>query len=368
MSQSNSSTSPEIRPALDRRAARPYMAAVTAASLAAAVGMAPSCTPIDPGGNENHPTSAFTATVSEGPALPGGRACHAGGMVGGRVVVAGGSMWSADQSTKQWLSDTLVFDASAGGWIAGPPLPHACAEMAFAGDGEALYIAGGKHGPTTHADVFRIVAGKNGLAIEPLPPLPTALSGCAGAMLDGVFYVAGGFNSAGTMADTLWALDVRKVDTGWHRRAAMPAPTRVGAGLTAAGDALFLFGGCVVETLENPTRQVFKTVHRYETANDHWSRLADLPVAGQGWIAEALDATHLLLTGRGDTGVYDDIWLVDLHDSSVKGIGSLVTPSFGAPLVRIGDGYWWFIAGEFGVPKSRTPRVSVISLKTAGVQ
>ncbi|MBA3485519.1 MAG: hypothetical protein H0T51_27310 [Pirellulales bacterium] len=59
----------------------------------------------------------------------------------------------------------------------------------------------------------------------------------------------------------------------------------------------------------------------------------------------------------------DDVWLVDLRDSSVRGMGSLTIPSFGAPLVRVGANRWWFIGGEPDAAKSRTPRVSVIELK-----
>ncbi len=308
-------------------------------------------------------SQAYAAVVSEGPSLPQGRACHAGGMVGDRVVVAGGSAWSVDRTTKTWFDDTLVFDPAGGTWSAGPKLPHRLAEMMFGGDGNALYLAGGKDGRTTYANAFRIASRNGTLTIEELPPLPAPLSGGAGAVLNDTFYVAGGYDLSGAEVDSLWALDLKQPDAGWRSRAKMPSPARGYFGFVACSGDLYALGGCIVETEAHPVRQVFKDVHRYDPQRDEWSQDQDLPTAGQGWVADAVDEHHILLTGRGDANIYDEVWLVDLRDSSVRGLGSLMTPSFGAPLVRMGETRWWFIGGEPDANKSRTPRVSVIELK-----
>ncbi|MEO6437453.1 MAG: kelch repeat-containing protein [Tepidisphaeraceae bacterium] len=302
------------------------------------------------------------ATISDGPALPQGRACHAAALVGGRVVVAGGSAWSADRMTKNWFADTLVIDPDGQSWNPGPPLPNAVAEMMFGSDGNALYIAGGKNGSATTANACQVVIRDGKLIVEALPPLPMALSGGAGAFLNGVFYVAGGYDAGGNMTDGLWALDVRQVALGWQSRAPMPPPIRVYPALVGSGGGLYLLGGCIVETEAKPDRQVFKHMYRYDPMTNTWSCLSDLPSAGQAWAAGAVDDDHVMLTGRGDTGIYDDVWLVDLRNSSVKGLGNLVVPSFGAPLVRVSPHCWWFIGGEPDAHKSRTPRVSVICM------
>ncbi len=346
-------------------AGNPWGRTSCAVALSLSAGLASSCQdthPSPPGAASNMP---YMASISEGPKLPQGRACHAGGVVGGRVVVVGGSAWSADRTTKSWLADSLVFglgNAANPTWSVGPSLPHPLAEMMFAGDGDALYVAGGKNGPTTYADVYRVTCRDGQFVLETLPPLPLALTGGAAAMLDGVFYVAGGYDAHGGMTNGLWALDTRRPDAGWRARAAVPSPMRVYPGLAACGGALYILGGCIVENETNPIRQVFKDVHRYDPAADAWTRGPDLPTAGQGWVADAVDDHHLLLAGRGDTNIYDDIWLVDLRDSSVRSMGNLVIPSFGAPLVRVGSDRWWLIAGEPDAHKSRTPRVSVIRL------
>jgi hypothetical protein len=108
---------------------------------------------------------------------------------------------------------------------------------------------------------------------------------------------------------------------------------------------------------------VFKDAYSYDPAADQWTRLPDLPTAGQGWVAAEAD-DRLLVAGRGDTSIYDDIWLLDPAEGSVRGVGNLVVHSFGAPLVSVGPGRWWFIGGEPDAGRSRTPRVSVIDLGT----
>ncbi|MBA3484852.1 MAG: hypothetical protein H0T51_23890 [Pirellulales bacterium] len=314
-------------------------------------------------GAPEDPSQTYQAVVSEGTPLPQGRACHAGGIVGGRVIVAGGSGWSADRTTKLWFSDTLVFDAMANVWSPGPRLPRPVAEMMFATDGDALYLAGGRHGDETHAEAYRLLSREGRVTLETLPPLPHPLNGGAGAVLDGQFFVAGGYNADGAMMDSLWTLNLQKPSAGWRPRAALPSPKRGYPGLVACGGALYLLGGCVVEDEDHPARQVFKDVYRYDVVSDAWSRLQDLPTAGQSWVAGEVDAHQILLTGRGDTNYYDDVWLVDLRDNSVRALGSLVIPSSGSPLVRVAPQQWWFIAGEPNASRSRTPRVSIIELK-----
>jgi hypothetical protein len=314
----------------------------------------------------HHPecVSRHTAVIREGPALPRGRGSHAGGCIKGQVIIAGGSAWSEDRTVKSWLGDSLVFDMTAKTWIPGPSLPRAFAEMAYACDGEALYIAGGKDGQSSYANAYRISDVADKWKIEPLPPLPVATSGCAGAMLDGVFYVACGHpNGLHVPTDAMWALDTRRPGAGWRSCAPVPSPARAYPALTECGGRLILLGGVIAESEERPTRQVFHDVHRYDPAADAWTRLADLPSAGQGWCADAIDAQHLLVVGRGDTNIYPETWIVDLKNSSTRNLGDLVIQSFGAPLVRISPGKWWFIAGEPDANKTRTPRVSVIEVK-----
>jgi hypothetical protein len=277
--------------------------------------------------------------------------------------VLGGSSWSADRKTKFWLDDSLVFDTSAGQWVAGPRLANPLAEMMFASDGHALYVAGGKDGRAARADAFRVVSRGGAWAIEPLAPLPMPASGGAAAVLDGVFYVAAGQDGGETPIAGFYALETDQPSSGWKTLAPVPPPARAYPALAACGGFLYLFGGVIVETPQVPVRQTFKDVYRYDPRADEWARMPDLPLVGQGWVAEAVDEHHLLVTGRADTVVYRDVLRVDVRDSSAQRLGELVIPSLNAPLVPVSPGRWWLVGGEPDANRSRTPRVSVIRLE-----
>src|SRR6476660_3279523 len=106
--------------------------------------------------------NARKANVMNGPALPFGRGSHAGAMLQGHVVVvASGSAWSKDGTTKQWLSDTLLF--RDGKWSTGPSLPHPAVEAAFASDRNHLYILGGlTNVDKPSADAFELSLDRDG--------------------------------------------------------------------------------------------------------------------------------------------------------------------------------------------------------------
>src|SRR5688572_20567999 len=137
---------------------------------------------------QDSPSRSDAMEVTEGPPLPAGRGNHAGGAIaGGRIVVAGGTAWSADRLTKQWLSDSLVF--ADGRWSPGPPLPHAVSEPMFASDGTSLYVAGGRRGAAeTNEGVYRLSESNGKLAWDALPKLPMSITAGAGAILDGRIY------------------------------------------------------------------------------------------------------------------------------------------------------------------------------------
>lgn len=301
------------------------------------------------------------ARLSAGPPLPAGRASQAGGNVGGSAIIVGGSNWNQDRTIKHWFADSLI--CKDGQWVPGPSLEHPVAEMAYASDGSALYLAGGTDGTHKLDRVYRFRSQDDRIVAENLPPLPVATSACAGALLGGTFYVASGYSSDGSMTDRFWALNVSKHDAKWTPCAPAPAPLRAYPTMVACDGRLYLLGGCAVENATTrPFREVFKTVHRYDPKSNAWARLPDLPTGGEGWVADAIDRQHLLVVGRGDTKPYDEVWEVDVRDLTTRGIASLPEPTFGGPLVRMGSGRWWFIGGELTAPKSRTPTVTVITV------
>jgi N-acetylneuraminic acid mutarotase len=310
-----------------------------------------------PQSDRNRPQPA----ISEGPAMPSARGSHAGAVLdGGIVVIASGSAWSDDGTTKKWLSDTLLYNAAK--WHSGPALPHPVAEAAYASDGKRLYIVGGFTAvDAPSADTFSLSLDRERkLGIESLPALPFKHVGGAAAILDGRLYLAGGY-ADGKETSALWALDLRESPPRWIKRSPIPAERRAYSVLVAVGGQLYLLGGM---TTDGEAMRVFKDVFRYDPGSDKWQGMGELPTAGYCWSAVPIDegGRKLLVGGRADSAIHDDLWIVDLSDLSVMGIGRTVITTTCAPLLRINRSTYWLVGGEPDANKSRTARVTQIRL------
>ena len=306
------------------------------------------------------PSAGETFKVSEGPALPAGRGNHAGGMIGERVVAVGGTAWSADRTTKQWLSDSLVL--KDGTWLPGPPLPHAVSEPMFASDGSALYVAGGRRGAAeTNEGVYRLSEVDGKLAWATLPKLPAAITAGAAAIVDNRMIVTCG-STQNAPTNQTWSLNLTGDGAAaWRACKPLPGPARMYPALVECGGLIYLFGG-MRPTEEQGKRgmEVFKDAYRYDLKADAWERLADLPAKGYCWAAAPMDDQSILLTGRADGVIQDDVWRVNVTDMRVQGVGRTVIQSTCAPLVRIDGNTWWLVGGEPDSNKTRTEKVSVI--------
>ncbi|MEX0643523.1 MAG: kelch repeat-containing protein [Pirellulales bacterium] len=305
--------------------------------------------------------SRHQAEVTEAPGLPSPRGSHAGAMLEGQViVVASGSAWSEDRTEKKWLTDTLLFQA--GEWKAGPPLPHPAVEAAYATDGKRLYIVGGfVSADAPSSDVFALsLDNEHRLQIESLPAFPAKHVGGAAAVFDGRLYVAGGY-ADGQVTDRVWMLDLRKTDSKWLEQSRIPAEPRAYSALVAAGGKLYLLGGM---TVDGDIMRVFKDVFLYDPGANIWKRYGELPTAGYCWAATPIDGDErtLLVGGRADGAIHDDLWLVNLSDLSVRGVGRSAITTTCAPLVRINPKTFWLIGGEPDANKTRTQRVTQIRL------
>lgn len=300
-----------------------------------------------------------TCFVKEGVPLPveWSRGGHAGGIVGGNVIVSGGNNWSKDKTTKYWLKNSAVF--KDGNWVPGPELPKPLAYAMYAHDKSGLYVAGGtSDGTSVSADVYLLKSLKEGEGWRSLPELPEAISYGAGAILNGKFYAACG--SIGTeKTNRMWVLDINTSSSKWRECQSVPGVARMFPSLVACGKYLYLLGGLAETTPLTPLNDIF----RYEPGKNEWTKLNNLPFKGYAWVSQPVDDNHLIITGRADGKIYSGIWIVDLRNMSANEIGSLVIQSATAPLVNIASKQWWLIGGEPDSNKNRTEKVSVINLK-----
>jgi len=301
----------------------------------------------------------FTCTISQGPPLPRewARGGHAGGIVNGSVVVAGGTEWSKDKTTKYWLKNSAVFLDER--WVKGPDLPKPLAYSMYAHDSSGLYIAGGTvDGNSMSADVYVLNSLKEGEGWKSLPQLPEEISSGAGAILNGKFYVTcGSFGTENT--NRMWVLDIHDPGSNWHECQPVPGVVRVFPSLVTCKKYLYLIGGLEKTSPLKPLQDIY----RYHPDKDEWIRLKDLPIKGYAWVSQPIDNNNLIITGRADGSIHKGIWIIDLRDMSMKKVGNLESPSTTAPLVNISENQWWLIGGEPDTNKNRTEKVSVINLE-----
>lgn len=290
--------------------------------------------------------------------MPIGLAGQAGGMVGGAVVVAGGTFWTEHRTVKNWSDRCFI--SNGNGWQEGPKLPIGLTEMMYADDGAALYLAGGRVSANGFNDkLYRLSdSGPTG-RWEAISTLPVPFSSGKGAILDGWFYAAAGLINEVPNA-RMWKLNLRDAGAKWSECSPLPGVGRAYPAFTACANRLYLLGG--LQFGDDDTFDVYRDAYEYDPSADRWKRLRDLPAAGYCWSAVPVSEDQLLIAGRADGGIFKDIWLLKLSDMSVRHAGETVIQTMYAPMVKVKEKTWWLMGGEPDANKSRSPDVSVITL------
>jgi N-acetylneuraminic acid mutarotase len=200
-------------------------------------------------------TATVTISWSEGRPMPQGRASFAGGLLGGKLVVAGGTYWH--DGVKLWSDAVDLYDPAADTWRPGPALPHPLAYAASAcSEAGGLEVFGGHDGTGVALETWVLpdLAGawrRSGL-------LPSSRLHGRAATLGARTYLLGGARSVA---------DFR----------------------AAHGDVLARSGGSAEWTTE--------AEHRYDPASKRWTRLADLPQGARGLTATVVGDRWIYLFG-----------------------------------------------------------------------
>lgn len=312
------------------------------------------------GVNQNDLKGKYSCSVTDGVPLPveWARGGHAGGIIDGHVIVAGGTNWSKDKTTKYWLKNTVLYQN--GQWMEGPGLPKPLAYSAFGCNDTGLYLAGGTgDGEIGSKEVYWLNALNKESKWKSLPDLPQAVIFGAGAILNNTFYVTCG-SVKGQSISSMWCLDLNHIEKGWKECKAVPGAGRVLPALVACGEYLYLIGGLKGFSPLEPLNDLY----RYTPEKDEWKQLTGLPLKGYAWVAQPVNEKHLLVTGRADGMVHDGIWILDPANSSMKKVGHLIIPSATAPLIKVNENHYWLVGGEPDSNKNRTEIVSVINVNT----
>jgi len=91
--------------------------------------------------SEAQPTFVWT----RGAAMPTGKGGQVCGLVGGKMIVAGGTWWS-DENTKHWTGDTYLYDPATDAWSDGPALPFPVSYGTGQSIDGKLYVVSGSDG------------------------------------------------------------------------------------------------------------------------------------------------------------------------------------------------------------------------------
>ncbi|HVL53977.1 MAG TPA: hypothetical protein VM344_06915, partial [Vitreimonas sp.] len=164
-------------------------------------------------------------------------------------------------------------------------LPAPRSDAAFVQVGHHVLLIGGNDGQAASEAVF--VAQTSGVGNfdrwEEGPALPEPRADAGVAFLNGLIYVAGGYDASGEPTDTTFVL-TPNLETGdlgdWQTAEQAEQPldlpeARAGAGLVALADGLLLVGG--VGPDGEPTRTAWKSMLAEDGTLGEWTPQAELP-------------------------------------------------------------------------------------------
>lgn len=301
-----------------------------------------------------------SATISDGPTLPLSVAGHAGGLVNGVPVVAGGNRWSDDKATKRWLHETFILLGDK--WVEGPSLPQPLSDAAGASDGRSLFLAGGTDGKTPTDRVLCLSDIASGSSWKQIATLPFPLESAVAEILDGQLYVVTGI-TAGQGNLSLLRLNLANPTAGWQHLAPFPGPPRSYAASAVIDGQLYVLGGAMFPPVVVEP-QVYGDAYRYDVTADKWSRLEHFDFPGYAATAVAVGSRQVLVAGRApEVGVTsEDIWLIGLETLEKRVIGARTAAGCCFPIIRVADNQYLMPGGEPDTTRSRTARSSIVTL------
>lgn len=239
------------------------------------------------------------------PSLPEARHHPLLAVLDGRLLAVGGfsatpeAIWT--MQAQCWL-----LDRSAKAWREGPVLPVPQAEVAGGVLDGKLIVAGGRtpwdgrNGQyADHRDTGAAwVLEKGARRWAPIPPLPTPRNSSAAAVLGTRLHVAGGrVVREGGLVNLAVHEAWDPARDRWVTLAPMPEP-RGGHAAAVLGGRLFCFGG---ESF-GPQGRAHDEVFAYDPAADRWETAAPMPKPLHGLGAVAADGAIHLLGGASEVG------------------------------------------------------------------
>lgn len=260
------------------------------------------------------------AQWTAGPDLPLPRAGYMAGVVGRRLVIAGGSYWEAGQ--KRWSNRTDYYDPAQRAWSPGPPLPEPRSDAASLVIDGVLHTWGGGAGGSISAECWQLQNG--GWRRLPQMDLPEPRLYALAASLDGTVFILGGIREAAkheSAANTLWRWDGKR--RRWSAAAPLPPPGRSLNAVAASNGKLYVFGGY---TMRAGAGLNLSEVWAYDPAADRWTGAGEFPFARRAWWAVPGSAGRVFLFGGYTDTFSDEIWEYDTGTQRSRRVAHLPHP------------------------------------------
>ncbi len=257
------------------------------------------------------PTASVVAKTPDGtawqalPDLPGQRHHPFLAELGPWLLAIGGFS-SSPASIWQMQRQCWILERPDGEWRDGPPLPVAQAEVVGGVIAGRLYLAGGRTpagdangGYGDHADTGAAWMLAPGAARwDRVAPMPTPRNSAAAGVIDGRLHVVGGrISGAGVMRNLTVHEAYEPAADRWDRLAPMPEG-RGGHAAAVLGGTLYAFGG---ETFGADAR-AHTELFAYDPAADRWALHGHMPEPRHGLGAVAAGGAIHLLGGAAEAG------------------------------------------------------------------
>ena len=227
---------------------------------------------------------------------------------GDNLLVAGGAHFAVSPfsgGTKEWIGRAYALDAG-GSWAPADVLPGPRAYGVSLPTQDGAVWVGGSDAERHYPDAWRLRFDGASWTREDLPPLPAANANMAGAILNGVVYVAGGQAAPDSSEafQRFWSLDLNAESPAWTELEPWPGPGRILPVAAAQDGAIYVISGAELLQADDGSvsRRFLTDGYRYRP-DKGWSPISQAPRAFVAAPSIPWGAAHLFVFG-GDDGRY----------------------------------------------------------------
>lgn len=256
--------------------------------------------------------------------FPEPRSGYAAGIIGGKLVIAGGTYWTGTPghwTKKLFSATTQAFDPLSERWEKLPNLPVPLGYPASAVVGNRLFVMGGYTGHKINRETFVLEKSGGRYSWSVLQEKSPARIFASAVSQGKLIYLVGGtrlfeaFDAAGTCCTSntatksLFVFNTKHPERGWQKLPSYPGKARWLSTVAINGNSIWLFGGLFQGSLKSPATR-FRGVLRYNLQKQQWSAMPPMPkqvASGQPLCSLAHDNLIFLFTG------HKQVWQFDLR-------------------------------------------------------